>query len=129
MRTDSAHNSHRSASPISATTASALLALLAIAMTVSAQGATAVGLPETLAGSRPMLRDTSAAREFAAAVTAAVRDLVRHDTIDSSAACDFPTLATIASTSAASEFVFEDVGRSHAPPLAKRLLNIPPPTN
>jgi hypothetical protein len=104
-----------------------VVALIAIAMAVGAvEGA---ALPDGFNSGRTMLRDASAARAVAAAVTAAVRDMVGHGTLD--AAVDFDCTFTIdwLPVTCVALMDDDDVGRSHAPPIAQRLLNIPPPTN
>jgi hypothetical protein len=113
---------------MSATTAGAMLALVAIAMTVSAQGASAAAISEALTGSRPMLRETATAREFAAVVTAVVRDMVGHDTICGAACeCCYPLTSNPLTTLVTAGCDDEHMLRT--PPIAPRLLNIPPPTN
>jgi len=128
MRSVSAHADSRRAVPMTGSTA-AVLALLALAMTVSAQGASVAALGDALSGARPMLRDASAARELAAAVTAAVRDLVGHDMIDTGATMDGWRPAMSAPTAVKLECEDQSGWRCSAPPILVQLLNIPPPTN
>jgi hypothetical protein len=122
MRSDSAQPRFRN----NAAAPASIVALMAIAMAVTAvQGASLTGLPEQVQG----MREASTARAVAAAVTAAVRDMVGHDTIDASVVLECADSFAWLPQQASSTIAWDDVGRSHAPPIAPRLLNIPPPTN
>ena len=117
--------------PRSAATASAsIVALVAIAVTVCvAQGANAAGLAEAVP-SVSGVREASGARAVAAAVTAAVRDMVGHDRFDNAPHIECSaTLIAPATQPVLASAANHDSERSHAPPIAPTLLNIPPPTN
>ena len=123
MRSDSAQPSRPRKS--AAATPASVVALMAIAMAVSAvQGANLSMLPEQVG----TMRETSAARAVAAAVTAAVRELVGHDTIDATVEFERPDSLAWLPQQATIALERDDAGRSHAPPIAPRLLNIPPPS-
>lgn len=125
MQTDCAQTRPRSRNTVSATTS--VVALIAVALAVGAvQGA---ALPDGMHNGRTILREASTARAVAAAVTAAVRDMVGHDTIDATIELACTDSLSWLLTQSAGTVAWDDIGRSHAPPIAARLLNIPPPTN
>ncbi len=117
----------RVAVSLTANTAGAILALVAIAMSVSAaEGVSAVRSAET--GTRQMLTESSA-RVVVAAVSAVVRDFVGHGAIGHAARIECAAVFTGQCDDAVGTAPGGDDARSHAPPIAPRLLNIPPPTN
>jgi hypothetical protein len=112
----------RSTSPGLTTTAGAIVALVAIAATMTAAPSAHATIVET----RSSLADTKTVRAVAAAMVAVARELAGKDRVDSS----LPVIITLDSGIAPSDvLIVHRDDRAHQPRahLSERLLDLPPP--